>query len=472
MAPLGQTIAVIDKSGKVVSTVSWPRYKYPVTPQLLLTVLQSKQLFGVFSQAKAAYRDRKSQFNTERNAKLAEEQALQALAHYKIDDSKSVGSRRSRRTKSQYHASRSVHRGRSSSRYEQDLQSTSGRESQYGAPAGIPRRHTHHDITVREPEARPMTARSKSDAHIDMDLAYGEAHPAALSKYSPPDPNDQKQLDGLVNRAQWLLEEAHCVQHSATATISHLQKNPDAMAAVALTLAEISNLASKMAPAALSALKSAAPTVFALLSSPQFLIAAGVGLGVTVVMFGGYKIIKKIQGGGSGGEKQEQLNGMDDMMELNVERLSHVEMWRRGVADIEAKSVGTSVDGELITPTAAAMSGIDVTTARIQRDPRFKFHDNESVASSRHSGRSRTSRTHTRARSTGQSKIDYDATSRAPSGFFSKTSKAPPRSSSRVHSKAPSTAPSKPGSYVSEKEKRPKEKKKKGPSRLRLMFTP
>ncbi|KAJ5293024.1 HBS1-like protein [Penicillium atrosanguineum] len=453
MAPLGQTIAVIDKSGKVVST--------------------SKQLFGVFSQAKAAYKERKSHFDAERNAKLAEEQALQALAHYKIDDSKSVGSRRSHRSKSQHHATRSVHRGRASSRYEQDLQSASGRESRY-APSGISRRHTHHEIAVREPEGRPLTARSKSDAHIDMDLAYGEAHPAALSRYSPPGPNDQNQLDGLVNKAQWLLEEAHCVQHSATATISHLQKNPDAMAAVALTLAEISTLASKMAPAALSALKSASPAVFALLSSPQFLIAAGVGLGVTV-------IIKKIQGETASGGKQEESIGMDDMMELNVEQLSHVEMWRRGVADIEARSVGTSVDGEFITPKAAAMSGIDVTTARLERDPRFKF-DDESVASSRHSGRSRTSR-HTRARSAGRSRADYDTTSRAPSGFFSRPSKAPPRASSqapsrapskvpsKAPSKAPSRAPSKSGSFVPEKEKRPREKKKKGPSRLRLMFT-
>lgn len=301
-----------------------------------------------------------------------------------------------------------------------------------------------------------------------MDLAYGDAHPAALSRYNPPEPNvdDQKRLDGLVNRAQWLLEEAHCVQHSATATIAHLQKNPDAMAAVALTLAEISNLASKMAPAALSAFKSAAPTVFALLSSPQFLIAAGVGLGVTVVMFGGYKIIKRIQ---SGNEKTEQSTGMDDMMELNMESLSRVEMWRRGVADVEAVSVGTSVDGEFITPRAAAMSGIDVSTARMERDPRFKFDENASVTSSRRSRRSRTSRTH---RSEHHSKKESDTKSKGPSGFFTRSSKAPPRSSSRAPSKASSKAPSKTGTSVSEKEKQPKEKKKKGPSRLRLMFTP
>lgn len=303
-----------------------------------------------------------------------------------------------------------------------------------------------------------------------MNLAYGDAHPAALSRYNPPEPDvdDQKKLDGLVDRAQWLLEEAHCVQHSATATIAHLQKNPDAMAAVALTLAEISNLASKMAPAALSAFKTAAPTVFALLSSPQFLIAAGVGLGVTVVMFGGYKIIKRIQ---SNNEKTEQYTGMDDMMELNMESLSRVEMWRRGVADVEAVSVGTSVDGEFITPRAAAMSGVDVSTARMERDPRFKFDEDASVATSRRSRRSRASRTH---RSEHHPKKDSDVKSKAPTSFFTRSSRAPPRSSSRAPSKAPSRAPSKSGTSVSEKEKRPKEerKKKKGPSRLRLMFTP
>ncbi|KAJ5460871.1 uncharacterized protein N7458_002423 [Penicillium daleae] len=458
MAPLGQTIAVIDKSGKVVST--------------------SKQLFGVFNQAKAAYKERKAHFNSERNAKIAEQQALKALATYQIDDSPSVASRRSHRSRSQHHSSRSQHH-QTRSRYEQDLHSATGRpESYHGPGQGLPRRHTHHELTVRE-AARPMTARSKSDAQIDMDLAYGEAHPAALSRYSPPEPNvdDQKQLDGLVSRAQWLLEEAHCVQHSATATISHLQKNPDAMAAVALTLAEISNLASKMAPAALSAFKSAAPTIFALLSSPQFLIAAGLGLGVTVVMFGGYKIIKKIQSGNAERGEEESIR-MEEMMELNMEADSRVEMWRRGVADVKAESVGTSVDGEFITPRAAAMSGIDISTARAQRDPRFKFDDGGSVASSRRSRRSRTSRAHTTAESrSGRSRREPEPVpaSKAPSGFFVRSSKAPTkapsRASSRAPSNAPSKAPSKAGTSISEKEKRPKEKKKKGPSRLRLMFT-
>ncbi|KAJ5773342.1 hypothetical protein N7457_008238 [Penicillium paradoxum] len=492
MAPLGETIAVIDKSGKVVST--------------------SKQLFGVFSHAKNAYRERKYAFQSERNAKIAEQQALEGLANYQIDDSRSVASRRS------HSRSRHSRSHRAPSHYDDEQTVISRQDSHYEHPQTIVRRHTHHDVAVRE-DARPETARSKSDAHIDMDLAYGDASHAALSRYTPPEPkDDQQKLDGLVNKAQWLLEEAHCVQHGATATMAHLQQNPDAMAAVALTLAEISNVARQMAPSALTTLKAAAPVVFSLLSSPQFLIAAGVGLGVTVVMFGGYKIIQRIKAGAVGQEGQppETEVEMEEMMELNTEALSSVEMWRRGVADQQAESLGTSVDGEFITPTAAAMSGIDVTTARARRDPRFKFDDDDSVASSRRSRRTRTSRAPTYAHSERHERRSK-APSEAPSGFFGRSSSrskapsmAPSRAPSRSHSKAPSQAPSqapsrapshshsrapsyshsrapsqahsrppsrthsraysKSGSLVSEIEKRSKEKKK-GPSRLRLMFT-
>ena len=141
--------------------------------------------------------------------------------------------------------------------------------------------------------------------------------------------------------------------------IEHLQKNPDAMAAVALTLAEISNIASKMAPGALTALKGSAPAVFALLASPQFLIAAGVGIGVTVVMFGGYKIIKKIKAKNAAGKAD--ANNMEDMLEIDGAEINRINQWRRGIVadDTEIASAGTSVDGEFITPLAASMRGME-----------------------------------------------------------------------------------------------------------------
>ncbi|PKY03333.1 hypothetical protein P168DRAFT_238142 [Aspergillus campestris IBT 28561] len=456
MPPLGETIAVIDKSGKVVST--------------------SKHLFSVFDQAKNAYRQRKAAFQSEKNARIAEQQALKALQNYTIDDGPSVAS--SRRSRSRHHSGRSHHhhhhrRHQGESVYEQDLQSVSSRsESYYGSPRDVARRHTHHDISMREREGRPMAVRSRSDAQVDMDLAYGDYNETSLARQPAPEAGalqkiEDPELNGLVGRAQWLLEEANCVHHSATQTIAHLQKNPDAMAAVALTLAEISNLASKMAPAALSMLKTAAPGIFALLASPQFLIAAGVGIGVTIVMFGGYKIIKQIQSGGAsadtakqpppmGGPIGEPQGSMDDMLEFDPEHVSGVEMWRRGVADAESDSVGTSVDGEFITPRAATMSGIDVTTARASRDPRFKFDDDHSTASSRRSRRSRASRGPSRHhRSRGDHVPESEVGSKAPS---------------KRHGRSSSRAPSKAESHFTDGEPKSKDKKKRS-SRLRLMFT-
>ena len=184
-----------------------------------------------------------------------------------------------------------------------------------------------------------------------MNLAYGEI--------PPPLPvatiDEEAELKGLVNKVKKILEEADCLQYTATATIANLKKNPDAMAAVALALAEISNMATKMAPGALFALKGSAPAVFALLASPQFLIAGGVAVGVTVVAFGGYKIIKKIKANHSAKEDP----GMDEMLEVGGD-VNRIDNWRRGIAEVEAQSVGTSVDGEYITPHAAALSRLNL----------------------------------------------------------------------------------------------------------------
>lgn len=465
MANVGESIAVFDKSGKVVSTVSYN----PVWKELSDCSTQGKHLFGVFSHAKNAYRERKAQLVSERNAKMAEKEALKAMQTYTIDDAPSTTSSRRRRGAPSHHSGRSHHRRHRRSHYEQDLHSTPSRPESFYAPPQMLRRHTHHDMSVREPQSRPVTGRSKSDAYIDMDLAYGDCHPSALAKLpqesqglqEPQGVND-KELKGLVSRAEWLLEEANCAQHTATATISHLQQNPDAMAAVALTLAEISNLASKMAPAALSALKASAPAVWSLLASPQFLVAAGVGLGVTVVAFGGYKIVKRIQA--SKGQESENSASMEDMMELNTECVSGVEKWRRGVADAEAESVGTSVEGEYITPTAAAMSRIDVNSTGRSRHPRSKSLDDGSMASS---CRSRRSRAHHSSRA--PSAIDGKSESRA--GSRAGDSVAPSKTTSKAFSKSSKT-PSKADSRNPDKGKSKPKEKKKGPSRLRQMFTP
>lgn len=229
-----------------------------------------------------------------------------------------------------------------------------------------------------------MTSPSK----IDMDLAYGDI--------PPPLPvarvDDEDELKGLVGKVKMMLEEADCLQYSATAIISSLQRNPDAMAAVALTLAEISSIVSKMAPGALLALKGSSPAVFALLASPQFLVAAGVGVGVTIVALGGYKIIKKIRA-----KTAEEEPGMDEMLEISGD-VSRIDTWRRGIAEVEEQSVGTSIDGEFITPHAAAISRLNLNDGESKASHRKhrssrSTKDSETSSSKKSSSSSKSSKT-------------------------------------------------------------------------------
>ncbi|OJJ85949.1 uncharacterized protein ASPGLDRAFT_65136 [Aspergillus glaucus CBS 516.65] len=504
--PFGETVAVIDKSGKVVNT--------------------SKQVFGIFNNARNAYRERKSQFQYERNAKVAERQAMKAMENFSFDDGQSVASsRRSGRSRSvaRRPSGRSQHPRRASSRAPSHY---SDEESVYAPPpAALPRRHTQPIMNTRDvPQQRPPTGRTMSDADVDMDLAYGDYNPEAMVPRNPGPPGavpannmqlqkiEDPELNSLVNRAQILLEEAECLHYSATTAMSQLQQHPDAMAAVALTLAEISNLIGKMAPAAISMLKTSAPAVWALLASPQFLIAAGVGIGATIVMFGSYKIIKQIGGGGSTENKPkavEEPERPEELMEINTECLSQVEMWRRGVADVEAKSTGTKVDGEFITHTAATMSGIDVNNARNTRDPRFKFDDDAATVSSRRTGRSRsvhTPRRESKSKPPTTSIFSKMRSSSKPPPPAKSPSKAPPpkapskvpttpmktpskapspsKTPSKTPSKAPppstpSKTPSKPAftrSYskhdgLSERDSKQAKDTPKRSSKLRLMFT-
>ncbi|KAK3402395.1 hypothetical protein B0T20DRAFT_138511 [Sordaria brevicollis] len=195
---------------------------------------------------------------------------------------------------------------------------------------------------------------------------------------SPQGPNDepaQKEALDLISRIESFLLEAHCLQASASCMIENLQQNPEAAAAVALSLAELSAIIGKMSPAFLAFLKGGSPAIYALLCSPQFLIGTGIAAGVMVVMFGGWKIIRRIaQGGakqkevGMGGVEMNAVSGngaaggngmgvrgfdagaraggigQEDALVLD-EELSTIECWRRGIvvtgeeeAEVELRS--------------------------------------------------------------------------------------------------------------------------------------
>ena len=386
MAGVAQYITIVDKSNKVVGT--------------------SKQLKNVFKEAKTAYMGRRAEIKVEREAKEDRElqKARRAVEAMTIaeSDAGSRASGRSRRQHSQrhldygqrpslqdrHHSSGSVrsgyssrsslsestrHGSRDSSRsprtplgqFNDQLQNTRSAPTSPLSPrrqsTELIRRRTDNLALAQQPKplGRSYTT-TDMNQHIDMDLAYGEFHPESLGLVLDPGVEDklQKQeLSSLVTKAKMLLDEADCAQHSVKAIVAHLQKNPDAMAAIALTLAEISNVASKMAPGALAMIKGTAPTVFAMLAAPEFLIAVGVGIGITVVMFGGYKIIKRIRQKAGGGDDAS----MDEAIEVGeIDRIEH---WRRGIADVDASetasviSTATSVEGEYITPMAARSIG-------------------------------------------------------------------------------------------------------------------
>jgi hypothetical protein len=342
---------------------------------------------NVFKEAKLAYLERKAEIAAVRQQEQRELQRPKTVRALTIDDAGSTTSshrsRRSRRSTHREHRHRSDHndaRSETSRRHSDTRSMAEGLSKEPrvkityldeppmplgSLPAGFPtspyppaeprqlvRSHTIHEGEPLSLEQVSAPRRAKSVDGIDMDLAYGEAPPnlMAIQQY------EEEELTGLVGRVKFLLDEANCVQHSVSSTMASLQKNPDAMAAVALTLAEISNLAKKMAPGVLSKIKILAPSVFALLTSPQFLIAAGVGVGVTVIALGGYKVIKKIQGQK---EEPQEEESMDQMIALSSE-VSRIENWRQGIADVESRSVGTSVDGEFITPMAATMSRLNL----------------------------------------------------------------------------------------------------------------
>jgi hypothetical protein len=104
-------------------------------------------------------------------------------------------------------------------------------------------------------------------------------------------------IQTLLARVQSLIDEIQCLSAGLATLITELQKTPETFAAVGLSLAEIAQMVTHIAPAATIVLKSTFPTIFALISSPHFAIVAGVAGAATVVVLGGYKIVKSIMAG-------------------------------------------------------------------------------------------------------------------------------------------------------------------------------
>ncbi|RKF57766.1 putative mfs general substrate transporter [Erysiphe neolycopersici] len=369
-----ETVTIINKSGKIVST--------------------GKHIVNLFKDARAAYHDKKKELKENKLPTVQHNQS-----RLEVRTIKSEHSQRSRRSnlssrsnRSQRHRKRdnnncsrppltarnlsyiteSYASTRSSHNSGQRSYRSASPNQNYNEPSeSIPqrqyppmhRRHTTsiddtNHTTVLSTHPPPYTSRitrSRSnpdlskDSKIDMNLAYGKLPFDCLSE-NDRDLSSESELQTMVGRLDNLLLEARCLQHSATAIIAHLQKDPEAMAAVGLTLAELSTIVSKMSPSVLRTFQTASPAIFALLASPQFLIATGVAMGVTVIMFGGFHIIKSIQ---STVDHKREAKKLESAMIYNDIDIESIKSWRRGVAESEAFSLYSSADEEYITPEAA-----------------------------------------------------------------------------------------------------------------------
>jgi hypothetical protein len=323
---INQSITVINKSGKVVST--------------------SKHLVSVWKEAKAAYQSRKAEIKASRHAEHRERDTRRAIENLSLSEEHQPN-RTEHYTKDHIKRSRTTSR-RKSIQPPLERGHTDPTHLNGAVYAHQTRRRSlddPHPGIVRH-STEPL--RPNSAGSYDEHLAYGEMPPPL-----PLRPVDNEiELRGKMSKLNQLLDEANCLQYTATSMIAHLQKNPDALAAVALTLAEISAMVTKVAPSALTGMKVAFPAVVALLASPEFLIAGGVAVGVTVVMLGGYKIIKRIKSGKTGVEAHANGDDATELRELEGD-LSHIEVWRRGVAgSVPEVDNATSVEGEFITPGA------------------------------------------------------------------------------------------------------------------------
>ncbi|KAI1102691.1 hypothetical protein F4804DRAFT_312236 [Jackrogersella minutella] len=452
-----EIVTIVNSSGKIISN--------------------GKHLINVLKEAKASYQEKKAAIKAERAIQRSDTFDVPTVPHYydeveyggwprrlSHDDAASQAtSRRSYRSKHSRQRSSSQTRPALT---ESNLQTLS--EVSSTAPSRPPVTYhspyaetTPRDMTLSRPtlahsptvpiyDDEPYTVapmhtipvhRSVSDPalrekgkEIDMNLAYGNV-PPDLEERVDLDPaykaaqKEREALD-LMTKIEKLLTEAQCLHHTATHIIQHLQGNPDAAAAVALTLAELSALLGKMSPSFLTVIKGGSPAIFALLASPQFLIAAGVTVGVTVVMFGGWRIVKRMgQEAGpatpmafpayqpglpeparSPYPETEISAGFDEALVLE-EELSSIESWRRGIVPFGADD---QADMELISPEADRSiryqyGGDDARTERSVRT-------NRTSRTTKTTKTTKTSKTHKSQKSRKEGTVDgHDATEKGSS---------------------------------------------------------
>ncbi|KAL7806671.1 hypothetical protein V8C44DRAFT_196770 [Trichoderma aethiopicum] len=379
--PLDATVTIVNNSGKIIST--------------------GKQLLSIWKTAQASYREKKTELNQERAAERSRPPPVPVKRAQTFDTSRGIGAPPRRQYDELSIAS--SHRTFKSSIAKKQLppvpnqlaltegnleklsevssvapsKPPSAYKGSYAADAVVPR------VLARTRSDLEIEANKRMSMGSDLHLAYGDIppdladrvdldqHTSHNHRYYDDEPqgvglpeghveDEREQAEQLIHKIENLLDEAHCAQHSATAIITHLQERPDAAAAVALTLAELSGIITKLSPGFAAILKGTSPAIFALLASPQFLIGTGIAVGVTVVMFGGWKIVqrtfakKAVAYGGAAAAPAAVVPRLEEpvdeaiVLETVEVDISGIDTWRRGIVDWGYESA----DQELMTPEA------------------------------------------------------------------------------------------------------------------------
>jgi len=307
----------------------WVKATFDVVPMRLLSIVtwliieQSKSVFSAFKEARMAYRTRKAEIAEER----ARQSARRDEARLRAARKHSTARRLERSNTGQLMIEDDEERRqRKKEKKEKKKRSESSSPSGTGSDSG-----TSSDISFEDDSGGTVLTTTNNNSvrrSTSSDTMRTEATlytPGGLRGnmsvislipemvLSQPDPMTEN-LQLLLLQLQATIDELSCWSAGIGALISELQKVPDTLAVVGLTLAEVSALVAKVSPAAIMGLKTLFPMIFALLGSPQFVVLAGVGAAATVIVLGGYKIIKNVVGGAakaslSAGDEDEYPEG-------------------------------------------------------------------------------------------------------------------------------------------------------------------
>ncbi|KAK6346520.1 hypothetical protein TWF696_006645 [Orbilia brochopaga] len=254
---LNYTVEVVDKTGRAIHT--------------------SRTILGALREARDAYKAKRAERKAEREAEKAARRALKERAY----EEQLREARRARRE-----ARRAI---------EDDTRSEDRRRE---------RKERHERRMIEAGAAGEIAKDNGSDTSSIYSAAQGNASTGQLTTRSmtdlalpPPPPEvdeEDDHLTALFTQVQDIIDHAAAAQSSVITLVEALRRDPETLAMVGITLAEISTIIAKLSPAALAGAKLSWPLVFSFLASPQFAIVAGVGIGTTVILLGGYKIIKKM----------------------------------------------------------------------------------------------------------------------------------------------------------------------------------